>query len=160
MSRSHLTAIKRKKISVPMRWLKERGIFDHQTKNMDWGCGKGDDADMMGFFHRYDPHYFPEKPLHGHLFDIITCIYVLNVIPPGPKRNKIISEMQKYLKKEGRIYVAVRRDIKKPTFTKRSTEQHPVTLRWPVLVENSDFCIYVITKGRDYPLKKGELDNG
>jgi len=64
MNKSYLTAIKRKKLSAPMAWLKQKGLL--KKGFLDYGCGRGSDADLIAdpscMVSKYDPHYFPVKP--------------------------------------------------------------------------------------------------
>ena len=68
-NKSHLTAIKRTKLSVPIRGLDLKG-----KRVLDYGCGRGSDADLLGA-DKYDPYYFPERPTGK--YDVILCTYVL-----------------------------------------------------------------------------------
>ena len=72
---SHKTAITRTKMSAPVKFLKGQGLL--QGRTLDYGCGKGFDADVLQCS-KYDPHFSPELPKGK--FDTIICNYVLNVI--------------------------------------------------------------------------------
>ena len=52
MDNSHKTAIKRNKLSAPMRYLSENNLLKGDL--LDYGCGRGDDADLLSM-DKYDP---------------------------------------------------------------------------------------------------------
>jgi len=137
---SHKTAITRKKPSLPMRNLDKKGLL--QGKLLDFGCGKGFDANHFGMF-GYDPNHAPKKPKGK--FDTITCNYVLNVVQDDEVQG-VIEDVLKYLKKKGTAYVTVRRDLKKEGATSIGTYQKNVTILYPILTEKKGgFCTYIVT---------------
>lgn len=141
MNKSYLTAIKRNKFSAPMRYL--RGVFSTTGRYLDYGCGRGYDADALDLV-KFDPHYFPQAP-EGE-FDIITCNYVLNVVDEKTA-DEIVLDISRLLKRNGVSYITVRRDIKKEGLTSKGTFQRNVVLNLPVVVEKKNqFCIYRLTK--------------
>jgi ABC-type molybdate transport system ATPase subunit len=82
---------------------------------LDYGCGRGRDADHFGM-ERFDPYFFPFAPRRR--FDIITCIYVLNVV--GKKTGTgIVKSIQGLLRRDGAAYIAVRNDVEKDTKSQR-----------------------------------------
>ena len=100
------TAIKRNKLSAPMRHLSKRISF---KKALDYGCGKGDDAEALGM-DKYDPHFFPW--FKRNQYKLITCNYVLNVIPSPTVRNNVILHIKSLLDPNGKAFITVRRDVK------------------------------------------------
>jgi len=137
--KSHLTAITRKRVSTPCNWLSKKELL--KGRCLDYGCGKGKDADTLGM-EKYDPYHFPQLPTGK--FDTITCIYVLNVVQER-ERSEILRNISKYLAVGGKAYLAVRRDIKKEGYTKRLTWQENVILPYRVVYESpSRFVIYEI----------------
>ena len=123
---SHLTAIKRDRLSFPMNWLKKTGAL--KGKILDFGCGFGSDVQFLkddGYdIEGYDNYYFRNYP--DKKFDTITCIYVLNVLNTI-EQSKVLLSISNLLKHGGKAYFVVRRDIvyegfrihkkhKKPTF--------------------------------------------
>ena len=149
--KAHMTAINRNHSSAPTTWLKEQGLLDARIqKILDYGCGHGIDAYWLSRatdgenVDKYDPYYFPLTKLVEASYDVIICIYVLNVVFED-EQEKIISRITKLLKPGGKAYFAVRRDIKKEGFTTKKTFQRNVVLDLPVLCENSSFCIYALT---------------
>ena len=135
-SKAYLTAITRTSPSAPCRWIFENGLL--VGKKLDYGCGKGFDADHYGM-DKYDPHYF--KTLPTSTYDTIVCTYVLNVISE-PQGEFILKMTKKLLNPGGNVYFTVRRDITKPRISARGTFQRSVTLDLEILRETSKFCIY------------------
>ncbi|WP_069790335.1 HIT domain-containing protein [Cyanobacterium sp. IPPAS B-1200] len=146
---SHLTAIDRKYLSFPARYLLQNKLL--KGKVLDFGCGLGNDVkklqetglNIIG----YDPHYFPDYPQEK--FDTIICFYVLNVLFPEPQEEVIMTIAHK-LKPSGKAYFAVRRDLKKEGYRthyvhKKPTYQRLVNLPFKSLYKD-EFCeIYEYT---------------
>lgn len=108
--KAHLTAISRKTLSAPMRWLNSLALIPTGSKSLDYGCGRGFDADQLGMA-KFDPHYFPETPTDNN--DVVTCNYVLNVIPEADERGRVLDTLQLLARnKGGTVYVSVRNDKK------------------------------------------------
>jgi ATP adenylyltransferase len=111
----HLTAINRKEMSFPTRFLAEKGLL--QGRILDFGCGKMKDLeeltrrgyDVTGF----DPHYLDEWP--AGQFDTILCHYVLNVLM-GMEQTFVLMSVAELLKPGGTAYFTVRRDLRKEGF--------------------------------------------
>jgi 2-polyprenyl-3-methyl-5-hydroxy-6-metoxy-1,4-benzoquinol methylase len=139
-NKSHLTAITRGgKLSVPMRWLHTAGLLKGRV--LDYGCGKGIDADVLGLT-KYDPYHFPQIP-RGK-FDTITCQYVLNVIPTPIERMEVLDRIRQLLAPRGVAYITVRNDTRNLRgWTRRGTWQGQIKLSLPVVVSTSDFVIYM-----------------
>ena len=133
------TAISRKNPSAPATWL-----FQHDRligKCLDYGCGKGADADAYGMA-KYDPFYYPIQP-RSHYFDTITCTYVLNVLS---EQNQLeaIAAIKLLLTEQGTAYFAVRRDLVSNIHTHKGYCQRNVFLAHPFvsLVRNNGFELY------------------
>lgn len=132
------TAIKRTKLSKPLRWLREQGLLE--GRHLDYGCGRGDDADKLGC-ERYDPHFQPVMP--DGRFEVITCNYVLNVIEEEAERVRVVQDIQSRLEYDGCAFIAVRanrKDLK--GLTRIGTWQGLVSLNLPVVYKDSDTIIY------------------
>lgn len=104
---SYKTAITRKKLSVPMKYLNDKGLI--QGRVLDYGCGKGFDANELGM-DKYDPKFFPEYP--NPPYEVVTCIYVLNVESNPLERGNIERRIVSLLVPGGDAYIAVRNDKK------------------------------------------------
>lgn len=138
----------RKTLSAPMRYLKSKGLISRGWLTLDFGCGRGDDARALQI-HGYDPHFTPwAQWVFKEKWDVITCNYVLNVVDEA-EGLQIIKQLNSMLAPTGRAYITVRRDVKKDGLTSRGTYQRNVVLPLPVVTQNSNFCIYLLTSG-DY----------
>jgi hypothetical protein len=139
MNLSHKTAIGRNKPSKPIKLLLKKGLVVGRV--LDFGCGRGFDADHFGF-KKYDPYYFPVYPKGK--YQTIICSYVLNVLPKR-EENNLIKQIKTLLKRGGKAFLTVRRDIKKEGYTPKGTYQRNVTLSFPVVYEDKDCCIYLMS---------------
>lgn len=144
MNKAHLTAISRKKPSAPMQWLHERGKL--LGKKLDYGCGRGYDADFYGC-EKYDPHYFRCDDFCAGEFQTITCNFVLNVIPDEKDREAVLENIKHWLADGGTAYITIRSDVKKLAgYTKRGTWQGYVPPKLPLLHRGHGFEIYILEK--------------
>lgn len=148
IDKSHLTAITRKTLPVPTRWLLKNNKVT--GKVLDYGCGRCASVNPRGW-KNFDPHYEPAFNLEENYFDTILCNYVLCVLSPE-LRIPVLKEIQKYLSPTGTAYVSVRND--KPTWgwgvSKRGTYQGRVTkIAIECIYQNSQFRIYHLTKNTD-----------
>jgi hypothetical protein len=71
MDKSKYTAIHRKRMSAPCKWLHTRNL--HVGKVLDYGCGHGYDADTLGFT-AYDHEWRPNSKVLTFKYDTIQCI--------------------------------------------------------------------------------------
>lgn len=138
---SEKTAMTRKAPSAPMQWLASQGLL--HGRMLDFGCGKGFDADYYGMG-KYDPFYFANRnPVKWSMFfDVVTCNYVLNVLPDETTVNTVLENIKKLLKSDGRAYIAVRRDLPRKGKPGKDCYQRYIELDLPVVKETSAFCIY------------------
>ena len=138
---SYNTAISRKKASVPLRYLEEKGYLKGAI--LDYGCGKSADFDHLkraGYTaEAYDPYWKPID-LSGMSFDTVLCTYVLNVVN-AEAEDEILRSIKSLMKKGGQAFIAVRRDVKKDGKTSRGYQRN-VSLDLKVIKENSSYCIY------------------
>lgn len=142
----YLTALKRTKMSVPIRYLLSHQLL--KGRILDFGCGFGYDVDVL---HRlgynisgYDNYYQPELPKEK--YDTIICSYVLNVLEPSPQA-EVLMDVSNLLKPNGTAYFAVRRDLDKEGFRlhaihKQYTYQCNVKLPFKSLICNKSYEIY------------------
>jgi hypothetical protein len=147
IDKSHNTAISRKKLSAPVKWLYDNLGFPSLTRFLDYGCGRGTDAAFLRndftFVEQYDPQYFPVCPTG--FFDIIFCTYVLNVLPKE-KEQEVLNKIKARLLPGGVSYIAVRRDLKVEGYRKKGTYQRNVKLDLPLVYERKGrFAIYILS---------------
>lgn len=149
MSKSHLTAMSRKKLSGPMKWLVDHGLIDETVHGLDYGCGKGFDADFLGL-DGWDPHHRSDTKGLSFAYDIVTCHYVLNVIEDPEEREETEVKIIGHLKPGGVAYVSVRNDTNALNgCTSRGTWQgvvEPVTPGWELVTSNSKFKMWKYTR--------------
>lgn len=152
IAKSGRTAISRKALSVPVRWLEKRGMI--RSTIYDYGCGRGDDLRHLrekGYFAGgHDPNH---KPIEKESVDIclqvsdtVLCTYVLNVVQKHRGQDDILRQIKENLKDDAVAYITVRRDIKTEGINKRGTYQRNVLLNLPVVRETSTYCIYKMEK--------------
>lgn len=139
MNRTSLTARSRRHLSAPAKELFERRLLEGRI--LDFGSGKGDlDKFLDGDIHEWDPNFHPRRP-RGK-FDVVCCIYVLNVLRPAERR-LALEDAREYVRPGGCLYVAVRRDPYDEGPTTKGTEQYHVRLRMRSLVHRrGSFEIY------------------
>lgn len=154
VNRSHLTAIRRINPSLPLRWLVEN---NHITEGwlLDYGCGHGKDVEWLMESHDidavgYDPYHRQETWPLDDKWNVITCTYVLNVVPPR-REDVVLDVIRMALAVGGTAYITVRRDIpedKTGYKTSKGTYQRWVDLPAPYekLRETSTYCIYKYTR--------------
>lgn len=106
-NKAHLTAIARRTLSAPMRHLNSLALIPQTSKSLDYGCGRGYDADQLGM-DKFDPFHFPQAM--SSEYDVVTCNYVLNVIESEDERQDVITELLRNTRSGGVIYVSVRND--------------------------------------------------
>jgi hypothetical protein len=138
---AYKTAIKRTTLSKPIKELIERNLIPDHASVLDYGCGRGFDADTLGF-DKYDPHYFNRLP--DRQYEVVVCNYVLNVIEEQ-EADKVLNKIKELLLPSGVAYITVRRDVKKDGITKIGTFQRNVILNLPVIKSDSFLCIYKLT---------------
>ncbi len=146
---SYKTAMTRAKLSAPIKRLMDKDRIQGRTH--DFGCGKGFDADTLGF-DKYDPTYFPDYPTGQ--YDTIVCNYVLNVLTESDEAD-ILEAIDELLSNEGTAYISVKRDsttsygdlTKEGYFTKRGTYQRLVELPFEQTRSEAGFVTYAMYKG-------------
>jgi 2-polyprenyl-3-methyl-5-hydroxy-6-metoxy-1,4-benzoquinol methylase len=129
----------RTELAAPVRWLHECGLL--QGRCLDYGCGHGFDAITLGM-DAYDPNYKHRKYPTGK-YDTIICQYVLNTIRSHIERNDVLHRIQKLLKRDGRAFIIVRRDIKGWRWTKNGWQGN-VRVPGISLKKTRGYEIYVI----------------
>lgn len=137
---AHRTAISRKKLSGPMRFLSDTDMI--LGRSLDYGCGKGFDADTLGM-DSYDPHYRDTQP--SGLYDTITCNYVLNVIPNSDDRDFVLNHIRSLLTRNGVALISVRNDKSNLNgWTSRGTWQGLIELDLELIKTTSKYKMYLM----------------
>lgn len=110
---------------------------------LDYGCGYGFDADYYDLA-KYDPHLQPKMPKGK--FDVITCLFVLNVLEEDTEAYDVLHDIRDRLKSNGMAYIAVRNDQRALTGgpTDIGTYQHHVVLRLPVRRCQDGYVLYTM----------------
>lgn len=143
---SHLTAKERETLSFPARFLLNRKLLKGEV--LDFGCGFGKDVELLSArgvdITGYDKHYFPKYP--NQRFDTIICFYVLNVLLPE-EQALVLMELSRLIKPDGKVYLAVRRDLQYEGFRthrlhQKKTYQCNVVLNFKSVLRNENCEIY------------------
>jgi DNA phosphorothioation-associated putative methyltransferase len=95
MIERHKTAIKRYKLSRPVLLLSEHNLLKKETSFFDYGCGHGQDTELLlknNFenVNYFDPFYCPENPLIES--DLVNLGYVINVIENPQERAETLKK--------------------------------------------------------------------
>lgn len=89
----HKTAISRSQLSGPMQALARGGFLDGDRSVLDYGCGRGDDVNVLQAAcieaHGWDPHYAPDAPLQAA--DVVNLGFVINVIEEPAERERALA---------------------------------------------------------------------
>ena len=146
VNNSYKTAIKRKGLPNPTRWLLYQGLLKGTV--LDYGCGKCHEINNQHFVaDGYDSYYRPEILIKR--YDTIICNFVLNTIESIFERVAIVQRIRKLLSSNGVAYVSVRNDKKKLNgFTSRGTWQGYVIPAGELIKEVPSYRIYRLTKSR------------
>jgi diadenosine tetraphosphate (Ap4A) HIT family hydrolase len=142
---SHLTAKERETLSFPAKYLYNKNLLVGDV--LDFGCGFGKDVELLKAnsinITGYDKHYFPLYP--HRKFDTIICFYVLNVLLPE-EQAIVLMELSQLIKPNGKVYIAVRRDLQSEGFRmhklQQKTYQCNVTLNSKSIFKNESCEIY------------------
>jgi diadenosine tetraphosphate (Ap4A) HIT family hydrolase len=143
---SHLTAKEREYLSFPAKVLFKQNLLVGDV--LDFGCGFGNDVRILNGkgveIEGYDNHYFPEYP--SKKYDTIICFYVLNVLLPE-EQALVLMELSQLVKPDGKVYIAVRRDLQYEGFRthkihQKKTYQCNVILKSKSIFRNDNCEIY------------------
>ena len=154
MSNSYKTAITRKNLPAPTRYLMTESALMGEV--LDYGCGKCAIINSLLFENptvcsvtSYDPYHNPIN-YKSKNYHTIICNYVLNTVRKDQEL-PILKDIQDSLKQSGKAYISVRRDLKPDhdATNKRGTYQRYVRLPLRLKKETSDFAMYVLTKHDD-----------
>lgn len=146
-NKSHLTAIVRKSLPTPVKWiLKTQAILG---KVLDFGCGKCAHINPPDW-DNYDPYYNPNG-IKQKQYNTIFCTYVLCTLPKAD-RAKVLTQIESLLEPMlGLAFITVRNDKPKQGwgFSKRNTYQGRATeldKRLHLLHSTSQYRIYILTR--------------
>jgi len=143
---AHKTAIARKSLSVPVRWLRDKGLVTSGPDTLDYGCGRGYDCDQMEWA-GYDPHFRPSPPTSN--YGTVYCGYVFNVVEDVAERAEIFAAITSLLRAGGTAYIAVRNDSKKlQGTTSKGT--------WQGVVDMADYGCSCIRSTSSYRIYRWE----
>ena len=145
---SHLTAIARKTLPVPTRWLMKQGLV--RGRVLDYGCGKCAPINPSHWAN-FDPVHCPTV-LVGE-FDTIICNYVLCTLP-NDERQEVLEMIQHFLKSDGNAYVSVMNDRPKQGwgYSSRGTYQGRVRgLPLPLIRSVTQYRIFQLKKDTKLP---------
>jgi len=109
------TAMARSRPSSIAQLLVRNKIVDPSTPSriLDYGCGRGSDVKFyrsLGFqCDGFDPHEaFGWTDLPTGEYDVVTVVFVLNVVENPELRTEVLEKAMSYLRTGGSIYVATR----------------------------------------------------
>lgn len=106
-------AIKRKKPALPLRYLFDNDLINHDDSILHFGCGNDHEGtkllEKFGNVSEYDPGIEKkcDKRILLKKYDTIISCYVLNCIP-AEKRKTVLKDIKKTLTPNGSIFFAVR----------------------------------------------------
>jgi len=109
------TAIGRRTASAPAKYVIKNIVPKLSPGNVfDWGCGRGKDIEFYNErglnangYDCNDKFGFTNKP--AEKYDLITCVYVLNVMEGRlAARARLLEEMATHLTERGEIFIAAR----------------------------------------------------
>lgn len=152
--RSERTALARKTMSSPCKWLRDHKLLGLPGEKhiLDFGCGHNVDATQLGALGfdvtGWDPYWKPRdgKPCKP-AWDIVICNYVLNTLPDRDERLGVLADIWECLAPGGVAYITVRRDKNRLNgWTAIDTWQAYIKLDWPVLKATSTYAIYRLEK--------------
>jgi len=130
-------------------------LLQPQTRGrvLDFGCGHGFDADHFKW-DSYDPYYRPRKPVGN--YDTIICIGVVNALSRN-NRAQVIEEVRSLLTDKGWAFFAVPRNLPKTgKLGIHHSLQNYVDLTLPLVFEDDELAIYVLTKTSEFADKTRE----
>jgi diadenosine tetraphosphate (Ap4A) HIT family hydrolase len=143
---SYLTAKDRETLSFPAKILLSKNLLNGEV--LDFGCGTGKDVELLSqkgiSVTGYDKQYFPKYPKTK--FDTIICFYVLNVLLPEEQAT-VLMELSQLIKPSGKVFIAVRRDVRFEGFRthkvhQKKTYQCNVVLNYKSIFRNENCEIY------------------
>lgn len=153
------TAMHRKTMSAPLRWLLENTRFPGPV--LDYGCGHGQDVRELQardyVAHGWDPVHFPNGTDFADKRDayaIVLCTYVLNTIESPDDRDAVLADIVGALAPGGTAFVTVRRDVQTDGSTSRGWQGNVLLATTDTALVRSlhrvaDYEIYEVWARRD-----------
>lgn len=138
-----MTAISRKNLPLPVRWLRSKSMI--QGKVLDYGCGKCATINPAKW-DSYDPYYAPIS-LKNKKYDTIVCNYVLNTLLPDQIMT-VLKKIKKLLTDNGVAYISVRNDKPKSGWGYSSKGTYQCSVDWLPFKQvrtTNQYRIYVMT---------------
>lgn len=121
------TAISRDGPSWPVLVLKGDGWLRGALKILDYGSGRGADAEYLGC-DAWDPHWGPQELDRRRRWDRVLLTYVLNVLPRAERHEALLAAWA-LVKSGGWLLVSTRGDVKAPRKGRGGCTQFP-TAGW------------------------------
>jgi hypothetical protein len=140
-------------LSKTARVLIERKLV--RGRVLDYGCGKGFDADDQGW-EAYDPYYRSVEPTA--LYGTIIVNHVANILTRD-SRAKLLERVTALLAEGGKAYVSVARNI--PESGKHGSRHrihNYVVLTLPSVYADDEEEIYCLAKGATYEDRTREFE--
>ena len=145
----------RDKLSKTSRVLIDNELI--QGRVLDYGCGKGFDADSQGWS-AYDPHYRQTYPTGQ--FNTIIVNHVANILT-SRSRTELYSSVNELLADGGIAYISVARNIpKRGKAGVRRRLQNYVVLTLPSVFCDDEEEIYALEKNAVFKDKTKEFEGG
>lgn len=104
-------AIARSKMSMPMRLASMHRVITEDRTLLDFGCGRNHDVEHLTKFGYPCAGFDPYWAYHLNLLqptDVVSCIYVINVIESAAERTEVLQYCWKLCRRS--LIVAVRTD--------------------------------------------------
>lgn len=142
------SAVHRTKPSMTIQWLKEQGLLIGDM--LDYGCGKGLDADYFGMdkYDAYDPNWCNISLTTDKRYDTIVCNFVFNILEPGEEFS-VLENIQRLLKEDGIAYIIVLRNVRKMASYKKDLQHYIVMSLESIRHVKRWYEIYKLTKQTD-----------
>lgn len=124
----HKTAMARRGPSPFARSIEKSHRHEGVRSVLDYGCGRGADVDYYRRIGLVADGYDPHSSFEWHVqpqgtYDLVTIVFVLNVLPDPWQRLMVLRNASNYLAEEGRMLVVCR--------SPSAIEQIARRRRWP-----------------------------
>lgn len=144
--KSYLTAISRKTLPLPTRWLLSQSLVNGRV--LDYGCGKCFKINPSTW-HNYDPYHCPTTYWQWYnCYETIICNYVLCTLP-AEERKWVLLNIQNLLTNNGIAYLSVRNDKPKQGWglsARKTYQGRAQELKLNCIRTCSTYRIYRLTK--------------